>query len=48
MMDSAQEVLQSMGVPVDFEELYFSEVLKKSDLLNNRQYLLFCNWFNSS
>lgn len=26
MMDSAQEVLQSMGVPVDFEELYFSEV----------------------
>ena len=35
MMDSAQEVLQSMGVPVDFEELYFSEVLKKSDLLYN-------------
>ena len=25
-MDSAQEVLSSMGVPIDFEEIYFSEV----------------------
>jgi len=26
LMDSAQEVLQSMGVPIDFEEIYFSEI----------------------
>jgi hypothetical protein len=25
-MDSAQEVLKQMGAPVDFEEIYFSEV----------------------
>ena len=27
MMDSVQEVLQSMGAKIDFEEMYFSEVL---------------------
>jgi len=26
IMDSAQEVLSSMGVPIDFEEIYFSEI----------------------
>ena len=26
IMDSAQEVLKQMGVPIDFEEIYFSEV----------------------
>ena len=28
IMDSAQEVLQSMGAKLDFEEMYFSEVRK--------------------
>ena len=27
MMDSAQEVLQSMGARLDFEPIYFSEVI---------------------
>ena len=28
IMDSCQEVLQSMGAKIDFEEMYFSEVRK--------------------
>ena len=28
IMDSCQEVLQSMGSRLDFEQIYFSEVLK--------------------
>ena len=33
MMDSAQEVLQSMGAKIDFEEMHLSEVCCK--LMNN-------------
>ena len=38
MMDSAQEILQSMGAKIDFEEMYLSEVCCR--LTNN----FFFNW----
>ena len=40
MMDSAQEVLQSMGARLDFEPIYFSEVRNQNDLLTSPQSLI--------
>ena len=37
LMDSAQEVLKSMGVPIDFEELHFSEVTSTFFIKENSQ-----------
>ena len=44
-MDSAREVLSSMGAPVDFEEMYLSEVkINQTFRLAQCLVLTLCTW----